>query len=186
VAAQPAAAQDANAIVVTAATAGRYHLRSIADLAKAAPHLVFGGPAECRERADCLPGLKRAYGLRFKEFAPTDTGGPLTLQALVSGQIGVALLFTTNPSIQTHHLVILTDNRKLQPAENVVPLIRQGTVQRYGPRLIAALNAVSARLSTSVLRDLDEQVEFHGQAPRGVADRWLRAQALIPAGQGAR
>ena len=85
VAARPAPAQDANAIVVTAATAARYGLRSIADLAKVAPRLVFGGPPECPERAYCLPGLRRAYGLRFKAFIPLDAGGPLTLQALEAG-----------------------------------------------------------------------------------------------------
>src|SRR5437763_15268693 len=105
VAARPAAAQNANAITVTAATARRYDLRSIADLAGAAPDLVFGGPPECQERTHCVPGLARVYGLRFKAFAPTDAGGPLTLQALDSGQIDVALLFTTDPSIQTRHLV---------------------------------------------------------------------------------
>jgi osmoprotectant transport system substrate-binding protein len=186
VAARPAAAQNANAIAVTGATARRYHLRSIADLAAAAPDLVFGGPPECRERADCLPGLERAYGLRFKQFAPTDAGGPLALQALESGQIDVALLFTTDPGIQTRHLVILSDDRALQPAENVVPLIRRDTVERYGTRLLAALNAVSARLSTLVLRGLDARIGFRGQAPRSVADGWLRAQALIPRGGGTR
>jgi len=184
VAARPATAQDANAIVVPAATAARYHLRSIGDLARIAPSLVFGGPPECQQRADCLPGLRRTYGLRFETFAPTDTGGPLTLQALDSGQIGVGLLFTTDPGIEQQHLVILTDNRALQPAENVVPLIRRDTVERYGPRLLAALNAVSARLSTPLLRDLDERVEYRRQAPRSVAEGWLRAQALIPGGRG--
>ena len=81
-AARPAPAQDANAIVVTAATAARYGLRSITDLAKVAPRLAFGGPPECPGRAYCLPGLKRVYGLRFKAFSPLDAGGPLTLQAL--------------------------------------------------------------------------------------------------------
>ena len=180
VAAQPAPAQDANAIVVTAATAARYHLRSIADLARHAPGLVFGGPPECRERADCMLGLKRAYGLHFKAFTATDTGGPLTMQALVAGQIGVGLLFTTDPGILARHLVILADSRDLQPAENVIPLIRRTTVQRYGPRLLAVLDAVSARLSTSTLRGLDGRVELAGLPPRGVADGWLRAQALIP------
>ena len=186
VAAQPGPAQDANAIVVTEATAARYHLRSIADLAGHAWRLVFGGPAECRERADCLLGLERTYGLRFKAFTATDTGGPLTLQALQAGQIGVGLLFTTDPGIPERHLVILTDSRGLQPAENVTPLIRRDTVGRYGPRLLATLNAVSARLSTAVLRDLDERVQLDGQAPRRVADGWLRAQALIPGRQGTR
>jgi osmoprotectant transport system substrate-binding protein len=179
VAAQPAPAQDANAIVVTAATAARYHLRSIADLLKVAPTMVFGGPPECRERADCLPGLERVYGLRFKTFMPTDTGGPLTLQALDAGQIGAALLFTTDPGIKEQHLAVLQDNRALQPAENITPLIRRSTVERYGPRLLATLNAVSARLTTTTLRDLNERVQRAGLNPRTVAGGWLRAQALI-------
>jgi osmoprotectant transport system substrate-binding protein len=185
VAAQPAPAQDANAIVVTAATAAKYHLRSIADLAKAPP-MVFGGPPECAQRADCLAGLKRTYGLRFADFAPTDAGGPLTVQALVSGQIRVGLLFTTNPAIPRQKLVILTDNRALQPAENITPVVRRATVDRYGPRLLAALNAVSARLTTPVLRTLNARMELDGLDPRKVADEWLQAQALIPEGQGTR
>jgi osmoprotectant transport system substrate-binding protein len=180
VAAQPAPAQDANAIVVTAATAARYHLRSIADLARQAPGLVFGGPPECQERADCLPGLERTYGLRFKAFAATDAGGPLTLQALDSGQIGVGLLFTTDPGILARHLVILADSRALQPAENITPLVRRATMDRYGPRLLAALDAVSARLTTDTLRSLDARVELTGLNPRSVANDWLREQALIP------
>ena len=183
VAGQPAPAQDANAIVVTAATAARYHLRSIADLLKAAPNLVFGGPPECRERADCLLGLKRIYGLRFKTFVATDTGGPLTLQALDAGQIGAALLFTTDPGIASRHLVVLTDNRALQPAENITPLIRRSTVERYGPRLLATLNAVSARLTTGTLSHLNGRVQLAGLKPQTVASGWLRAQALIPGRQ---
>ena len=112
--------------MVTAATAARYGLRSIADLARVAPRLVFGGPPECPERAYCLPGLRRAYGLRFKAFIPLDAGGPLTLQALEAGNVGVALLFTTDPAIPARHLVILADDRGLQPAENITPLVRQG------------------------------------------------------------
>jgi osmoprotectant transport system substrate-binding protein len=185
VAARPAPAQDANAIVVTAATAARYHLRSIADLAKMAPKLVFGGPPECRERTDCLRGLERTYGLRLA-FIPTDTGGPLTMQALVSGQIRVGLLFTTNPAIPRQHLVILADNRDLQPAENVAPLVRRTTIDRYGPRLLTALDAVSSRLTTRMLRSLNARVELDGLPARKVADEWLRAQALIPERQGTR
>jgi osmoprotectant transport system substrate-binding protein len=181
VAAQPAPAQDANAIVVTAATAARYHLRSIADLARHALGLVFGGPPECRERADCLLGLKRVYGLRFKAITATDTGGPLTLQALVAGQIGVGLLFTTDPGILARHLVILADSRALQPAENITPLVRRTSVDRYGPRLLAVLDAVSARLTTDTLRSLDARVELSGLNPRRVADSWLRSQALTAA-----
>jgi osmoprotectant transport system substrate-binding protein len=179
---RPAAAQDGNAIVVTAATAARYRLRTISDLARVARRLVFGGPPECPERAYCLPGLRLAYGLRFREFVPLDSGGPLTRQALVAGDIGAALLFTTDPAIRAQHLVVLADNRSLQPAENVVPVLRRAVVDRFGAGLLAALNAVSARLSTAALTALDTQVELDGRAPRAVADRWLQAQGLAPTG----
>ena len=175
----PAPAQDTNAIVVSAATAARYDLRSISDLAAVAPRLVFGGPPECPGRPYCLRGLGHTYGLHFREFIPLDAGGPLTMQALDAGYINAALLFSTNPGIHTQHLVVLTDNRALQPAENITPLVRRDVVARYGTGLVAVLNRVSARLDTTALRDMDALVQLHGQDPRRVARSWLRAQRLI-------
>jgi len=168
--------------VVTGATAARYRLRTISDLARVAPGLVFGGPPERPERPDCLLGLRQAYGLRFHAFAGLDAGGPLTKQALESGDIGVALLFTTDPAIQARHLVVLADNRGLQSAENIIPVLRRATADRYGSGLLAALDAVSARLSTAALMALDAQVELNGQDPRTVAERWLRDQGLLRSG----
>ena len=112
VAGRPSAAQDANVIVVTVATAARYDLRSVADLARVAPRLAFGGPPECPEEVYCLLGLKQVYGLRFRAFIPLDAGGPLTLQALEAGDTGVALLFSTDPAITADHLVVLASMRK--------------------------------------------------------------------------
>jgi osmoprotectant transport system substrate-binding protein len=183
--ARPAAAQDNNAIVVTAATAARYRLHTVSGLAAVAPGLIFGGPPECPERAYCLPGLRRTYGLRFRAFVGLDAGGQLTRQALLAGDIAAALLFTTDPTIRSQHLVVLADNRGLQPAENVVPVLRRATAARYGPGLVAALNAVSARLSTAALTALDAQVELDGRAPRAVAERWLRDQGLARPARGA-
>ena len=181
--ARPAAAQDANAIVVTAATAARYRLHMVSDLAMVAPGLVFGGPPECPERAYCLAGLRQTYRLRFRAFVPLDAGGPLTRQALRAGDISVALLFTTDPTILDQHLVVLADNRGLQPAENVVPVVRRAIAERYGTGLVAALNAVSARLSTPALTALDAQVELDGRAPSTVAEQWLHDQGLARPGR---
>ena len=184
VAARPARAQDANAVVVTAATAARYHLHSTSDLAKVAPRIIFGGPPECPERPYCLPGLRRVYGLRFRAFVALDAGGPLTRQALESGEIGAALLFTTDPDIRARHLVVLKDDRGLQPAENVIPVLLRATAERYGPGLLRTLNAVSAHLTTAALTSLDAMVELRGRAARAVAEGWLRSQGLL-AGRGA-
>jgi osmoprotectant transport system substrate-binding protein len=179
---RPSDAQDTNVIVVTAATAAHYHLRSIADLARWAPRLAFGGPPECPDSAYCLPGLRKTYGLRFGTFIGLDAGGPLTLQALEAGDISVALLFSTDPAITSQHLVVLTDDRGLQPAENVVPLVRRSVVVRYGSRVLAVLNSVSARLSTLSMRAMNAQVEMRGENPRLVAGSWLHMYGLASMG----
>jgi glycine betaine/choline ABC-type transport system substrate-binding protein len=93
--------------------------------------------------------------------------------ALITGCIAL--------DIPARHLVVLADDRWLQPAENITPLLRRDVVARYGPNLVAALNRVSALLDTSTLRAHDARIE-RGQNPRLVAGSWLRAHGLIPAG----
>ncbi|MFB3739491.1 MAG: ABC transporter substrate-binding protein [Candidatus Velamenicoccus archaeovorus] len=173
----PARAQDANALVVTSATARRYGLRRVSDLARVSPGLVFGGPPECLQRPLCLPGYGRTYGLRFRTFVPLDVGGPLTVQALVSNEIDVGLLFTSDPAIADRDLVRLRDDRGLQPAENVTPLIRAETLERFGEPLRRAIDAVSARLTTAVLVALNERL-LAGVSPSRAAAEWLSAEGL--------
>jgi osmoprotectant transport system substrate-binding protein len=177
VALAPARAQDSNVIVVTRATADRYGLRAISDLASTAPRLVFGGPPECADRRLCLAGLESVYGLGFREFIPLDTGGPLTLQALRSGGIDVALLFSTDPAIVSEELVVLTDDRGLQPSENVTPLLRREVLSTHGDGVVRTLDAVSALLTTPGLRAMIGQV-VGGQPAHIVAARWLQEQGL--------
>jgi osmoprotectant transport system substrate-binding protein len=178
VALDPAPAQDANAIVVTQQTADRYGLQSDQDLARVAGQLTFGGPPECPERSFCLQGLRNVYGTTFREFIPLDVGGPLTLQALEAGEIDVALLFTTDPSISLKHLVVLADDRGLQPAENITPVMRRSVVTAYGQALLDAVNAVSLRLTTDELRAMNERVGVDGQMAATVAAAWLEAHGL--------
>jgi osmoprotectant transport system substrate-binding protein len=170
-----APAQDANAVVVTPETAQRYHLEAVSDLADVAPTLSFGGPPECPTRPLCLLGLSEIYGLEFGTFVGLDVGGPVTRQALERGDIDVALLFTTDPSVDD--LVVLRDDRGLQPAENVVPLVRREVVDRWGQPLVATVDAVSAALTTEVLRSLN--AEMGGGRPASeVATAWLAGQEI--------
>ena len=86
--------------------------------------MVLGGPPECPKRPYCLIGLKDTYGLTFKSFKPLDVGGPLTVAALDQNKIQVATLFTTNGAIASKGWVLLKDDKHLQPADNVTPLLR--------------------------------------------------------------
>jgi osmoprotectant transport system substrate-binding protein len=173
-------ARDANGIVVSEATAARYNLRKISDLRPIASKLVFGGPPECPTRPFCLPGLEKTYGLHFKSFEPLDAGGPLTVRDLETGQVDVALLFTTDPNIVAKNFVLLRDDRKLQPADNVVPVVRRKVLKERGGGVIRLIDSVTRRLSTEILRRLNKKVELEGIDPHQVAERWLRRQGIIP------
>jgi osmoprotectant transport system substrate-binding protein len=172
-----APAQDANAVVVTRKLAAERHLRTISDLLPHARDLSFGGPPGCDERPFCLEGLTETYRLRFARFLPLDVGGPLTHQALVGGHADVGLLFTTDPQIERDGLMVLTDDRHLQPAENVTPVVRRELVERWGRPFTSAVDAVSARLTTAALQRINAQVAA-GSSPRAVAASWLESEGL--------
>ena len=110
-------------------------------------------------------------------FSNLDAGGQRTVSALAEGTVDVALLFTSDAAIDSNDFVLLEDDLGLQPAENVTPLVRTGVLDRYGPTLAEAVNAVSALLSTDELRTLNAEVA-HGASPGQTASRWLASNGL--------
>ena len=175
----PAAAQDQNGVVVTAATARRLGLRKVSDLRRAASRLVLGGAPECPDRPYCLPGLRKVYGLGFARFLPLDTE-PQRVTALREGVVDVAVLDTTDGNLATGDLVLLSDDRHLQPAENVVPVITDSAIARYGNRLAGAVNAVSAQLTSKELLFLDWRVEVAEADVLAEARGWLERHGILP------
>jgi osmoprotectant transport system substrate-binding protein len=173
-------AQDRNGIVVTSETATRFDLHTVSDLRPVAPQMAFGGPPECPERPLCLGGLVSLYGLRFDSFVPLDEGGALTVAALQAGQVQAALLFTSDGQIDAHGFVLLKDDRHLQPAENVTPIIRTDVLARFGPQVGDVTNDVSAALTTDDLQRLNRDVAAGG-APAAVAAAWLAEHGLTDA-----
>lgn len=172
-------AQDKNGFVVTAATASALGLATVSDLAAHNGTLVLGGPPECPERAFCLVGLEEVYGLEFAGFRPLDTGGPLTVAALEGREIDVALLFTSDGVIAAKGFVLLEDDRRLQPAENIVPVANRETLDAYGDELAALLDRVSASITTAHLSELNRRYSLNAEDPGPLAREWLISQGLI-------
>jgi osmoprotectant transport system substrate-binding protein len=169
------AAEDKDAVVVTKATAEKDKLVSIGDLKPYAKDMVLGGPPEWKTRETGVPGLKKVYGLEFKEFKPLDAGGPLTVQALKNGQVQAANLFTTDPNIPANDFVALKDPKFLFAAQNVVPLI---TKSKVNDTVSGALNAVSAKLDTDTLAQLVKEVVIDKKDSTEVAQQFLSANSL--------
>jgi osmoprotectant transport system substrate-binding protein len=167
-----AKAEDRNGFVVTGDLARRHQLERISDLAPIARQLTFGGPPECPDRSLCLKGLQDVYGLQFARFEamPSRT---TTADALETGEIDLGMLETTNGNLADRDLVQLTDDRRLQPAENIAPMMRTEVAGAYGPTLVRLINNLTAQLNTRDLIQLNQRVELEGAKPAVVAADWL-------------
>lgn len=170
----PSEAQDSNSIAVTRETAEKNKLKTIADLKAVAPELVLGGPPEWKTRKDGIIGLKDVYDLEFKSFKSLDVGGPLTVSALLNGQVQVANLFSTDPAIAANDFIILEDVKNLFPAQNIVPLI---TKAKLNNTITETLDAVSAALTTKDLIVMNGRLANHDSF-EVVADEWLATNKL--------
>jgi osmoprotectant transport system substrate-binding protein len=171
-------AVDTNGFVVTKDTADKYRLAKMSDLQPVAGELVLGGPPECPQRPFCLIGLQQTYGLNFKDFKPLDPGGPLTVAAIDSGEIDVGLLFTTDPNIALKNLVLLEDDKHLQLADNIAPVVRNDILNR-GSDLRQLANSVSTKLTTAELTDMNKQVGIDHKDAKDVARAYLQSKQLV-------
>ena len=121
-------------------------------------------------------GLRDVYGILFEDFAPLDAGGPQTVAALKGDEVQIALMFSTDPSIEANGFVPLVDDKYLQDAENITPVIRTEKVDDEVRRL---LDAVSARLSSDIVTELVRRIVIEGQDVSSVATAFLAENGLL-------
>lgn len=170
-------AENKDAMVVTKATAEKYQLKSIEDLAKVCSEIVVGAPATFAERAYGLPGLKENYNCEPRKLEPfSDGGGPVTLKALLEDQVQVADIYTTTPSIADNDLVVLEDPKNNFIAQQVVPLYNEANMTDKAKE---ALNSVSRALTTDDLINLNRAVSgSQKQGAKEAAEAWLKEKGI--------
>ncbi|WP_372238630.1 ABC transporter substrate-binding protein [Mycolicibacterium hippocampi] len=170
----PSPAEDKDTIAVTEETAQRWNLTSLADLAPRSAEVKVGAPSEFQTRQTGLVGLKEKYGIDIAPanfIAISDGGGPATVQALTGGTVDAANIFSTSPAIEQNNLVVLEDPENAFLSANVVPLVAS---QKMSDELKTVLDAVSAKLTTEGLIELNTSVEGNqGVDPDEAAEKWI-------------
>jgi osmoprotectant transport system substrate-binding protein len=168
-------ALDTNVFAVTKATASKDHLTTISSLKPYASKLTLGGPPECPTFAGCEPGLKKVYGLNFAGFKSLDEAGPLSVAALKNGEVQVVELFSSDGNVVSNNFVALTDNKHLEGADYIVPVIRKTDDT---PAVAAALATLDKKLTTAAISKLNLDVTTGQQQPATVASNWLKSEHL--------
>jgi osmoprotectant transport system substrate-binding protein len=167
---------DSNALAVTPVTAERYGLRTIADLAKIPGGARIAAPPEFRTRFEGLVGLRRRYGLRDARVDALPIGKQY--DALDRNAVHAAAVFTTDGMLQKGDYVVLRDPRGVFSFQNVAPVVRKSVLDR-APGLARACDAVSAKLTTAAMREMNAKVDLEGSEPAAVAKEFLQDHGLL-------
>jgi osmoprotectant transport system substrate-binding protein len=175
-------ATDYNAFVVRKETSDQFQLTKLSQVAAVNPPLKIGVATDCPTNPVCGKALKDAYGIDVssaKLLSPCDT--PM-VQALLGKTIDIGELCSTQPDIQVNGWVILDDDKKTQPAENIAPLVRNDYLTKLGgdkDAFTKILNDVSAKMDTLTLTDLGKQVSVDKKDIPAVAKDWLKKNGLV-------
>jgi len=172
---EPTPFASANAVGTLKKTAEKYELEDVSDLEGVSEELSLYGSPECRQRIDCLAGLEKLYGLKFKSFNPVDIG--LRYTVLEKGQADLSILFTTDPqlSAESDKFVILEDDKEVFPAGNVIFVTEKATAEKAGPDYEKTILQVQEGLTLEVMQELDARVELEKQTPKEAAASYLES-----------
>ena len=172
---EPSNVIDTNAFVVSQETADEHSLTTVSDLAEVAGELTLGAPPECPERPFCIPGLEEVYGVEFADFKPLEYGATIT--SLSKGAIDVGLLYSTDGSIAENGFVLLEDDKQLQAADNITPLVTEDVVGMQ--EVVDLLNEVSAALETDAITELNKRANVDVEDPADLAAEYLEELGLL-------
>jgi osmoprotectant transport system substrate-binding protein len=166
---------SANAVGTLKKTAEEKNLKTVSDLKDISEELSLYGSPECRQRIDCLAGLEKLYGLKFKKFVPVDIS--LRYTVLEKGQADLSILFTTDPQLaaEKDKFVILEDDKHVFPAGNVIFVTKKSTAEEAGPDYEKTIVQVQKGLTLPVMQELDARVELEKETPKAAAAAYLKS-----------
>ncbi|MFJ9560961.1 ABC transporter substrate-binding protein [Streptomyces fuscichromogenes] len=173
----PGRAVDQNAFAVTAAYARQHHLRTLSDLGASGLKVRLAAGDECVQRPYCEPGLKKVYGIDITGVDPKGVGTTQAKRAVQSGQDQMVLTTTTDATLGQFGLVLLADDRHLQNADYVVPVVNRA--RAGGERVTKALGRLNDVLTTADLASMNQQVDSWRRLAQDVARSYLRDKGLL-------
>ncbi|MFD7625468.1 ABC transporter substrate-binding protein [Streptomyces sp. NPDC059851] len=170
-------AVDQNAFAVSKEFARKNNLRTLSDLGRSGLKVKIAAGDECAVRPFCAPGLKATYGIDVSGIDPKGVGTPQAKQAVKDGADQLVLTTTTDATLDSYDLVLLEDDKKLQHADNVLPVVN--AKDAGAPEIAAALDKLTKTLTTADLVELNGRVDARREKPADAAKAYLKAKGLI-------
>ena len=175
---EPAEATDQNAFAVTKDFADENNLTTLSDLAALGEPVTLAAAPDCAGRSDCEGGLSDTYGINITKILPLGFDSPQTKDSVNQGESQLGLVATTDGALDEEGLVILQDDKGIQPAQNLIPAVNSDFLDAH-PDVATALNELSSTLTTEDLGALDLKVGVQRAQPADVAMEYLMDKGLM-------
>ncbi|NEB77308.1 ABC transporter substrate-binding protein [Streptomyces sp. SID14478] len=170
-------AVDQNAFAVSESFAKKHGLKTLSDLGKSGQKVKVAAGDECETRPFCAPGLKKKYGIDVTGIDPKGVGTTQAKQAVKNGEDQLVLTTTTDATLKNFGLVLLEDDKKLQNADNIIPVVN---AKDAGDKEISdVLGKLTKTLTTDDLVELNRKVDAERQKEADVAKDYLASKGLI-------
>lgn len=170
-------AVDQNAFAVSKDFARRHDLKTLTDLGEAGLEVRLAAGDECVERPYCQPGLEKTYGIDVEAVDPKGVGTTQAKQSVKDGVNQVVLTTTTDATLDDFGLVLLDDDKDLQHADNILPVVNARDAG--GKEIASVLDEVTRTLTTEDLIDLNRQVDAERRKPADVARAYLKEEGIL-------
>jgi osmoprotectant transport system substrate-binding protein len=171
-------ATDQNAFFVTQDFADQNNVTTLSDMASVMKTIKLGAPPDCEGRSDCEAGLTDVYGFNITEIVPLDFGSAQVKDAVTNGEVDLGETGTTDGSLADLGLVILEDDKGIQPAQNLIPAVNSDFLAA-NPDVADVLNELSSTLTTQDLADMNFKVDAERQKAEDVAAEYLQSKGLV-------
>ena len=170
-------AVDQNAFAVSASYARQYRLKSLSDFGASGLEVRLAAGDECVQRPYCEPGLKKAYGIDITAVDPKGVGTTPAKRAVQNGRDQMVLTTTTDATLDDFGLVLLADDKHLQNADYVVPVVNRS--RAGGAGATKALGGLNSVLTTGDLASMNQQVDSWRRLAKDVARTYLGDKGLL-------
>ncbi|MCQ4213699.1 glycine betaine ABC transporter substrate-binding protein [Streptomyces longispororuber] len=177
-----AALNNTYALAMNEANFKKYGTRTLSDvaaLAKSNPGAVtLCVESEFANRADGLPGMEKAYGMKLPAGNITQMDSGIIYTQAAKGSCTFGEVYTTDGRIRAMNLHVMEDDKKFFPNYNAAPSINTKALDKY-PEMAEVIEPITKKLNNTVAQELNAKVDVDGQDPHDVAKDWLVKEGFV-------
>jgi osmoprotectant transport system substrate-binding protein len=145
--------------------------------------VVLAASSEFVNSAAALPAFQTAYGFTLKPdqlitLSGGDTAATIAAAANQTNNANAAMVYGTDGGIAASGLVLLEDDKSVQPVYQPAPVIRKDILDK-NPQIAELLKPVFGKLDAATLQELNGRVQVGGEPAKAVATDFLTKNGFL-------